>query len=101
LWLTERVGLELELQALRRAPSPPRLRLRAPPLRPVRLVRLDKATHMDETPVDRSAYIDLGEHGKIVLVEAHGRCSDLEDLELMGQRIANFLGTPFVDTSRW
>ncbi len=49
----------------------------------------------------RDLWLDLGEHGKIVLVEAHGRPTDLEDLELMGQRIAEFIGTPFVDTSRW
>ena len=49
----------------------------------------------------RDLWLDLGEYGKIALVEQCGRPAELADIERMGQRVAGFLGVPFVDTSKW
>jgi hypothetical protein len=49
----------------------------------------------------RDLWLDLGEYGKIVLVEEYGRPVELADIERMGQRVADFLDVPFVDTSKW
>lgn len=49
----------------------------------------------------RDLWLDLGEYGKIALVEAYGRLAELTEIERMGQRVADFLGVPFVDTSKW
>ena len=49
----------------------------------------------------RDLWLDLGEYGKVVLVEEYGRPAELVDIERMGQRVADFLDVPFVDTSKW